>query len=90
MSDLKNEIHDYWTNRARGYSEYNQQEMADARQTMWRAKLLDLLGKQFPEREPKEIKILYGSPARHSSAHCHGKPATHRLLMWKTTALMPL
>ena len=53
MSDLKNEIHDYWTNRARGYSEYNQQEMADARQTMWRAKLLDLLGKQFPEREPK-------------------------------------
>ena len=58
MSDLKNEIHDYWTNRARGYSEYNQQEMADARQTMWRAKLLDLLGKQFPEREPKEIKIL--------------------------------
>ena len=29
MSDLKNEIHDYWTNRARGYSEYNQQEMAD-------------------------------------------------------------
>ena len=35
MSDLKNEIHDYWTNRARGYSEYNQQEMADARRTMW-------------------------------------------------------
>ena len=58
MSDLKNKIHDYWTNRARGYSEYNQQEMADARQTMWREKLLDLLGKQFPEREPKEIKIL--------------------------------
>ena len=58
MNNLKNEIHDYWTNRARGYSEYNQQEMADARQTMWRAKLLDLLGKQFPEREPKEIKIL--------------------------------
>ena len=27
MSDLKNEIHDYWTNRARGYSEYNQQEI---------------------------------------------------------------
>ena len=44
MSDLKNEIHDYWTNRARGYSEYNQQEMADARRTMWRDKLLSLLG----------------------------------------------
>ena len=58
MTDLKNEIHDYWTNRARGYSEYNQQEMADARRTMWRDKLLVLLGNQFPEREPREIKIL--------------------------------
>ena len=44
MTDLKNEIHDYWTNRARGYSEYNQQEMADARRTMWRDKLLSFAG----------------------------------------------
>ena len=58
MNNLKNDIHDYWTNRARGYSEYNQQEMADARRTMWRDKLLSLLGNQFPEKEPKEIKIL--------------------------------
>ena len=58
MNNLKNEIHDYWTNRARGYSEYNQQEMADTRRTMWRDKLLSLLGNQFPEKEPKEIKIL--------------------------------
>ena len=57
-SNLKNEIHDYWTNRARGNSENNQQEMADARRTMWRDKLLSLLGNQFPEKEPKEIKIL--------------------------------
>lgn len=57
-SNLKNEIHDYWTNRARGYSEYNQQEMADARRTMWRDKLLSLLGNQFPEKKPQEIKIL--------------------------------
>ena len=58
MNNLKNEIHDYWTNRARGYSEYNQQEMADARRTMWRDKLLSLLGNQFPEKKPQEIKIL--------------------------------
>ena len=58
MNNLKNEIHDYWTNRARGYSEYNQQEMADARRTMWRDKLLFLLGNQFPEKKPQEIKIL--------------------------------
>ena len=63
MTDLKNEIHDYWTNRARGYSEYNQQEMADARRTMWRDKLLSLLGEAFPEREQGEIKILdVGTP----------------------------
>lgn len=58
MNDLKNEIYDYWTNRARGYSEYNQQEMADARRTMWRDKLLFLLDGQFPEKNPQEIQIL--------------------------------
>ncbi len=58
MNDLKNEIYDYWTNRARGYSEYNQQEMADARRTMWRDKLFCLLDGQFPEKNPQEIQIL--------------------------------
>ena len=58
MNNLKNEIHDYWTNRARGYSEYNQQEMADARRTMWRDKLLRLLDRQFPNRKHEEITIL--------------------------------
>lgn len=58
MGDLRNDIYDYWTNRARGYSEYNQQEMADARRTMWRDKLLNLLGEQFPNKKPEEIKIL--------------------------------
>ena len=58
MNDLKNEIYDYWTNRARGYSEYNQQEMADARRTMWKDKLLHLLGQQFPDKKHEEIKIL--------------------------------
>ena len=58
MNDLKNEIYDYWTNRARGYSEYNQQEMADARRTMWRDKLLRLLNGQFPEKNRQEIQIL--------------------------------
>ena len=58
MNDLKNEIYDYWTNRARGYSEYNQQEMADARRTMWKDKLLSLLDQQFPDKKHEEIKIL--------------------------------
>ena len=58
MSDLKNEIHDYWTNRARGYSEYNQQEMADARRSMWKNKILNLLETDFLDRKPEEIKII--------------------------------
>lgn len=58
MSDLKNEIHDYWTNRARGYSEYNQQEMADARRSMWKNKLLSLLEENFPGKNPEELKVL--------------------------------
>lgn len=56
--NLKEEIHDYWTKRASGYSEYNQQEMADARRGMWKEKLLKLLSDQFPEKTPAEIKIL--------------------------------
>lgn len=58
MADLKKEIHSYWTNRARGYSEYNQQEMADARRTMWRDKLLSLLEEEFPDRAASGIRIL--------------------------------
>lgn len=56
--NLRDEIHDYWTNRASGYSEYNQQEMADARRSMWKGKLLELLKGQFPGREASEIRIL--------------------------------
>lgn len=58
MSTLKEEIHAYWTDRARGYSEYNQQEMADARRSMWKRKLLTLLEEHFPEREPGDLKVL--------------------------------
>lgn len=58
MMNLKEEIHDYWTKRASGYSEYNQQEMADARRSMWKEKLLSLLGEQFPDKAPSKIKIL--------------------------------
>ena len=58
MNTLKEEIHAYWTNRARGYSEYNQQEMADARRSMWKNKLLSLLEENFPGKNPEELKVL--------------------------------
>ena len=57
-NELGEEIRSYWTERAKGYSEYNQQEMADARRTMWKRKLLSLLEEKFPGRKPSEIRIL--------------------------------
>ncbi len=58
MNTLKEEIHAYWTQRAEGYSEYNQQEMADARRSMWKNKLLSLLEENFPGKNPEELKVL--------------------------------
>ncbi len=55
---LKQEIKNYWTNRADGYSEYNQQEMADERYLLWKHKLLELLREAFPNRTPSDVKIL--------------------------------
>lgn len=58
MNTLKEEIHAYWTQRAEGYSEYNQQEMADARRSMWKNKLLSLLEENFPGKNSEELKVL--------------------------------
>ena len=58
MNTLKEEIHAYWTQRAEGYSEYNQQEMADARRSMWKNKLLSLLEENFPGKKPEELKVF--------------------------------
>ena len=58
MNTLKEEIHAYWTQRAEGYSEYNQQEMADARRSMWKNKLLSLLEENFPGKNPEGLKVL--------------------------------
>lgn len=56
--DLQKEIHSYWTERARGYSEYNQQEMADDRRSMWKKKLLSMIREKLPEKKPSQIKIM--------------------------------
>ena len=55
---LHEEIHAYWTNRAAGYSEYNQQELVDDRRDKWKNKLLRLIGEQFPGRKAGEIHVL--------------------------------
>ncbi|MBQ7371949.1 MAG: class I SAM-dependent methyltransferase, partial [Blautia sp.] len=58
MENLKEEIHAYWTNRAAGYSEYNQQELLDERHQKWKNKLDSLIREQFPTQERKELHIL--------------------------------
>lgn len=56
--NLKKEIQAYWTERAKGYSEYNQQEMADDRRSMWKKKLLSVIGEKVPGKKTSQIKIL--------------------------------
>ncbi len=56
--NLKEEIYHYWTKRASGYSEYNQQEMADERRILWKRELLELLTNGFPGKKPEEIRVL--------------------------------
>lgn len=58
MGELKQEIHSYWTKRAAGYSEYNQQELEDERRMKWKMKLIELISDQFPNRKPEEIHVL--------------------------------
>lgn len=58
MMNLNEEIHAYWTKRASGYSEYNQQEMADERRFLWKKKLLELLTGHFPNKNPGDLKVL--------------------------------
>ncbi|MDO4650229.1 MAG: methyltransferase domain-containing protein, partial [Eubacteriales bacterium] len=58
MEQLREDIRNYWTNRADGYSEYNQQEMADERYELWKNKLLTLLRGAFPKQNPEDVKVL--------------------------------
>lgn len=58
MESLKKEIQTYWSNRALGYSEYNQQELSDERRMKWRKALLSRIEVYFPGKKPSEIKVL--------------------------------
>lgn len=58
MGNLEKEIKTYWTNRASGYSEYNQQELADERKEKWKNALFSRIEKYFPGKLPSEIKVL--------------------------------
>lgn len=52
--ELIEKIEEYWTKRAQGYSEVNQEELATEQKEKWKQNLM----KHFPEKKPEEIKVL--------------------------------
>lgn len=52
--ELMDKIEAYWTDRAQGYSQVNQEELATSQKEKWRENLL----KHFPGKRPEEIKVL--------------------------------
>lgn len=48
----------YWTQRAGGYSEVNQEELRTAQRGVWRHELRSHIERQFPDREPDSIRVL--------------------------------
>lgn len=54
MGDLLEEIENYWSNRAEGYSEQNRNELADMHRQAW----YDLIKEHLPEGDKETIRIL--------------------------------
>lgn len=55
---LIEEIEEYWTNRAEGYSEVNQKELAGEQKEKWLRVLQQKIKNHFPTKKPQEIKVL--------------------------------
>ena len=54
MGRILGRIQAYWTNRAEGYSQVNQEELAGEQKNRW----LAVLKEEFPKQDPKEIQVL--------------------------------
>ena len=54
MQGQLNELEKYWSNRAKGYSMVNQEELAGEQREKW----LYYLRCRFPDKAPKEISVL--------------------------------
>ena len=52
--ELLNQIEEYWTKRAEGYSQVNQGELATQQRQIW----LENLREHLPDKKPEEVKIL--------------------------------
>lgn len=55
---ILSENKEYWTGRASGYSEINQEELRTAQREVWRSELKAHIERQFPDRDPKSIRVL--------------------------------
>ena len=52
--ELLNQIEEYWTKRAEGYSQVNQGELATQQRQIW----LENLREHLPDKKPEDVKIL--------------------------------
>ena len=48
----------YWTNRASGYSEVNQEELEGDQRGVWTAELAAQIGRVFPQARPCDLRVL--------------------------------
>lgn len=48
----------YWTKRSTTYSAENREELADEHRNVWKELISRQIARQFPEREPGDIRIL--------------------------------
>lgn len=55
---ILSENKDYWTGRASGYSEINQEELRTSQREVWRRELKAHIERQFPDREASSIRVL--------------------------------
>ena len=55
---ILSENRDYWTGRASGYSEINQEELRTSQREIWRRELKTHIERQFPNRDPKTVRVL--------------------------------
>ncbi len=55
---ILNENKDYWTGRASGYSEINQEELRTSQREVWRRELKTHIQRQFPNRDAASIRVL--------------------------------
>ncbi|MDD3219062.1 MAG: methyltransferase domain-containing protein [Lachnospiraceae bacterium] len=55
---LMEEIDEYWTNRAEGYSKVNKEELATRQKEKWLKVIQEKIHGHFPDRVAEELKVL--------------------------------